>query len=85
MRIMSEQAGTMHVVGARLVFHCVFRFGMNQHFLVIEDQIQNRLTIVVVSPEEFAFLRRIGVPECNVIEPMMPGTPGMPGSGGLQY
>ncbi|MGE5574416.1 MAG: hypothetical protein ACM309_05860 [Bacillota bacterium] len=82
---MGEQATTMQVVGTRLVFHCVFRVGMNQYFLVVQDEVQERVTIVRLSADEFAFLRRVGIPECRVIESTAPGSPGMPGMGGPPY
>lgn len=82
---MAEQAETTNAVRARIVFHCVFRIGMNQFFLVVQDEVQERITIIVLSSEEFAFLRRIGIPECRVMESVMSGSPGIPGSGGLPY
>ncbi|NLG78427.1 MAG: hypothetical protein GX492_01135 [Firmicutes bacterium] len=82
---MEKQAETMQAMGVRIVFHCVFRVGMNQYFLVVQDEVQERVTIVRLTAEEFAFLRRVGIPECRVIEPMAPGSPGMPGMGGPPY
>ncbi|MEW6229196.1 MAG: hypothetical protein AB1700_14080 [Bacillota bacterium] len=79
---MGEQPTTqIHV--PLLVFHCVFRIGMNQFFAVLEDERVERVFIVRITAEEFAFLRRIGVPECTIIDGMAPGAPGMPGIPGM--
>lgn len=76
---MTDKAETLMNMGTpRLVFHCVFRVGMQNHFIVLEDEREERIFLVRISAEEFAFLRRIGVPEC-MIESMSPGIPGMPG------
>ncbi len=77
---MGEQPPTTQQAGARLVMHCVFRIGMNQYFLVLQNEREERITIVRLSADEFAFLRRIGIPECRVVEGMT-GMPGMPGMG----
>lgn len=82
---MENAAQTMQAMGARTVFHCVFRVGTNQYFLVVQDEVQEVVTIVRLSADEFAFLRRLGIPECRVVEPMGSGMPGMPGMGGAPY
>ncbi|HHY32672.1 MAG TPA: hypothetical protein GX515_06550 [Firmicutes bacterium] len=82
---MENAAQTMKAMGARTVFHCVFRVGEHQYFLVVQDEVHEVVTIVRLSADEFAFLRRLGIPECRVIEPMGSATPGMPGIGGVPY
>ncbi len=74
---MAEQAAPTYYVSGRLVFHCVFRIGMNQFFLVAENEREERVTIVTLTADEFAFLRRLGVPECTIVGP----TSGVPGMG----
>lgn len=80
---MAEQLTTQDHVFGRIVLHCVFRIGMNQFFLVLENEREERVFIVRITAEEFAFLRRIGIPECMIIEGMTPGAPGMPGIPGM--
>lgn len=77
---MADQPTATYLAPGRLVFHCVFRIGMNQFFLVAESEREERVIIVVLSAEEFAFLRRLGIPECTVVGSSsgMPGMPGMP-------
>lgn len=80
---MGEQPATQIHVFPLLVFHCVFRIGMNQFLAVLENEREERVFIVRLTAEEFAFLRRIGVPECMIIDGMAPGAPGAPGMPGI--
>ncbi len=83
---MAEQPVAQWQVFRHIVLHCVFQIGMNQFFLVIQNEREERVFIVRITAEEFAFLRRIGIPECMIIDsvsPGMPSTPGMPGIPGM--
>ena len=55
-------------VVSSLRFHCVFRID-NFFFLVAENERTEVITIFRISETEFNFLRRIGVPLCNVVTP----------------
>lgn len=76
---MPEQLAARQQMFGRTVFHCVFRLGMNQYFLVVQNEREERVFIVTLTADEFAFLRRLGIPECTVVGGMGPGAPGIPG------
>ena len=53
-------------VESSIRLHCVFRIDAF-FFAVVENERTEVVTIVRISETEFNFLRRIGVPLCNVI------------------
>ena len=53
-------------VESRIRLHCVFRIDAF-FFAVAENERTEVVTIIRISEAEFNFLRRIGVPLCNVI------------------
>ena len=54
------------LVLSRVRLHCVFRID-GLFFAVIENEVTEVITIVSISEVEFNFLRRVGIPLCNII------------------
>jgi hypothetical protein len=51
---------------SRVRIHCVFQID-GLFFAVVENETIEVITIVRISEAEFLFLRRIGIPLCNII------------------
>ena len=54
------------LVTSRIIIHCVFQID-GLFFAVVENEIIEAITITIISEAEFLFLRKIGIPLCNII------------------